>query len=311
MKKVTLLFILIWILTACAAQPTEQPLNEDAFNWTPAQQAAITALSRTVNLPPGQITLISTDAVDWPDGCLGIQREGVACTEAIVPGYKIILQANGVFYEIRTNEDGSNVVQVDAVVTFASIEELLVNRLASNLGLKVEDVTVISTSEMEFKDVCLEVPILDAKCPPMVVPGKLIVLQADGVDYTYHTNEDGSYIQPASMLLTWKRDGGIAGFCDSLTVYLSGEVYGNQCQSQPGQAMGTFASLLSVDDRKQLSTWLKDLGQVSIDASDPEGVSDRMTVTLEFHGNGKGTLKKTDEQKLLQWAQNLFQKLYS
>ena len=196
--------------------------------------------------------------MEWPDGCLGIQREGVTCTQASVPGYKIVLQANGAFYEIRTNKDGSQVVQVDSVVTYASIEEMLVNRLASNLGVKQSEVTVISTSEMEFNDACLDVPLLDVQCAQMVIPGKLIVLQAGGVDYSYHVNEDGSYVQPASLALTWTRDGGIAGFCDSLTVFLSGEVYGNQCQSQPGEAMGTFASLLSASERKQFTEWMSE-----------------------------------------------------
>ena len=105
MRKILVgITLLLWILTACAAQeePTEQPLlpNEDnsSADFTPAEQAALTALSKTLNLPVGQIALSSTEAVEWPDGCLGVQRIGVMCTQVIVPGYKIMLEANGKTY---------------------------------------------------------------------------------------------------------------------------------------------------------------------------------------------------------------------
>jgi hypothetical protein len=130
------------------------------------------------------------------------------------------------------------------------------------------------------------------------------------VQYEYHTNEDGSVIQPASIVLTWKREGGIAGFCDSLTVFLSGEIYGNQCKSQPNGMMKPFAAVLSAREQQQFMTWFKEFGQVNVDASDPKGVSDRMVVTLLFNGNGKATAAKPDEETLLLWAQTVFQKLY-
>jgi hypothetical protein len=137
------------------------------------------------------------------------------------------------------------------------------------------------------------------------------VLQANNVQYEYHVNSNGSMIQPATIALTWKREGGIAGFCDNLTVFLSGEIYGSQCKPQSKETTGTFAKLLSATEREQFDTWFKKLGQVSLDASNPIGVADRMVVTLEFHGNGKGNAGKSDEQALFLWAQNLFQKLNS
>ena len=56
---------------------------------------------------------------------------------------------------------------------------------------------------------------------------------------------------------------------------------------------------------------MQELGEVSIDASDPVGVADGMSVTLEFFGSGSGSLTSPDEQALLTWAQEVFQKLYN
>src|SRR5215510_1811534 len=98
MKKYLLVHIvLILILAACApqAQPTQQSLlpNDDSSETgspsplTPAQIAAVSALASTLNLPSEKISVVSTEAVEWPDGCLGVQKIGVMCTEAIVPDY--------------------------------------------------------------------------------------------------------------------------------------------------------------------------------------------------------------------------------
>jgi hypothetical protein len=331
MKKFFAMFVLlIWTLTACApqAQPTEQPLlpNEDSYpqdsypngdsssevpaNWTPAQQAAVTLLSQTLNLPPGQITLISTEAVEWPDGCLGIRKPGVMCTQAIVPGYRIILEANGVQYEVRTNEDGRVVASEPITADGPVVQDTLVTQLSTNLGIKPSAVSIVSVAETEFADACLGVAMQNVMCAQVLTPGQIIVLEANGRQYEYHVSADGSRIQPATLALTWSREGGIAGFCDSLTVFLSGEIYGNQCKSQPDGTMGTFTATLSAGERQQFETWVKELGQVNLDASDPEGVSDRMVVKVEFYGAGKGSLSQTNEQALLNWAQAVHQKLY-
>lgn len=328
MRKYRMIFLLLaLILSACApGQPTEQTAYPNDISYpddgtdsypspsdlTPAQQAAIASLSQSLNLPPGQITMISTEAVEWPDGCLGIQRADVMCTQAIVPGYKIILQANGVLYEVRTNEDGSQAAWAGDVLTGAeSVEEMLVKQVAANLGLEESEVSVFLTSETEFSDTCLGVEMREVLCAQMMVPGKIVILEADGVQYTYHVSNDGTRIQPATLALTWSREGGIAGFCDNLTVFLSGEIYGNQCKSQPGGTMGTFAVILSEEERQQLTEWMQEFGELKIDASDPAGVSDRMEVKLEFYGNGDGSLTQSDEQALMNWAQEVFQKLYN
>ena len=137
-----------------------------------------------------------------------------------------------------------------------------------------------------------------------------IVLESEGVQYEYHVSADGSLVQPATLALTWSREGGIAGFCDHLTIFLSGEIYGSQCKSQPNGTIGTFASSLSEEERQQFDAWVQEFGEVKLDDSDPKGVSDAMEVKLEFYGLGQGSLTRAAEQELILWAQNIFQKLY-
>lgn len=227
------ILLLMLIITACASAPQapegpvldEEPTSTHIpMDLTPAQRAAIMTLSENLGIPAENIKLASTEAVDWPDGCLGVQEEGVMCTQAIVPGFRIILEANG--------------------------------------------------REVE-----------------------------------YRTNEDGTQVRPATILMKWKREGGIAGFCDFLTVYLSGEVHRGSCKSGE-YAEERLRDILSEAEIAKLDEWVQEYGTISIDASDPKGVADRMVVTLEFTGLGsQETISSADEKELLEYAQSLSQSL--
>ncbi|HEX2989368.1 MAG TPA: hypothetical protein VHO49_01760 [Anaerolineales bacterium] len=233
MKRVLLsISILIMLLAACApqAQPTDLPADieeqatEIAENLTPAQLAAVDAVAQNLGLAAEQIRLVSAEAVEWPDSCLGITTEGIACAQVITSGYRIILDA----------------------------------------------------------------------------AGRQVV---------YHTNEDGTVILPATEALTWSRSGGIAGFCDNLTIYLSGEVRGTNCKSsQP--VVKRLSELLSADEIATLNEWISRYGLVEIDASDPEGVSDRMTINLRLTGTGTELLTDpATQQVLVQFVQSLNDRL--
>ena len=234
MKEVIIcIALLILIVTACSPEapategpaiPVEEPTpTHIPMDLTPPQRAAVAALSESLNLPADEITFVSTEAVDWPDGCLGVAEEGLVCTQAITPGFRVILEAN---------------------------------------GRQVE----------------------------------------------YRTNDDGTQIRPATIAMTWKREGGIAGFCDYMTVYLSGEVHVSSCKQ--GQYFEQrLIDVLSEDEIAKLDEWLGKYGNLNIDASDPKGVSDRMVVVLTFTGVGNDqTVTSSDQQELVKFAQELHQR---
>jgi len=192
----------------------------------------------------------------------------------------------------------------------SDVEYAAVKQLTENLGLNINSVRVVENKSVEFSDSCLGVVMQDVMCAQVVTSGHIIVLEADDIQYEYHTSDDGSRIQPATLAITWNREGGFAGFCDTLTVFLSGEIYGEQCKSQPNGTMGTFATMLSADEIAQFNSWIGSYGEVILDASDPKGVADGMTLTVEFNGMGKGKPGKPVQDEIFTWSQELFQKLY-
>jgi hypothetical protein len=233
MKRVFLFVgLLILLIAACSpqAQPTDLPpvVEEGATHistdLSPAQRAAITALSQNLDLGVDQIKVVSTEAVDWPDGCLGVSREEISCTQVITPGFRVILDAN---------------------------------------GKRVE----------------------------------------------YRTNQDGSMILPATVVMTWSRVGGIAGFCDNLTIYLSGEIQGSSCNTSQ-IVEKSLSELLTAEQISSMDDWISKYGVVNIDASDPKGVADGMTVKLQLMGQGTEQMTSPQvQQTLLLFVQDLYQKL--
>ena len=153
-----------------------------------------------------------------------------------------------------TEEPGAGQSDPTSVPEDASMdptEETVVKQLAQNLGLEESDISVLRNEETDFGDACLDVPLEGTMCAQVVTPGRVIVLEANGVQYAYHISEDGSRVQPATLAMVWRREGGIAGFCDILTVFLSGEVYASSCKAQGESVMSTFSELLSA--REELS----------------------------------------------------------
>jgi len=60
-------------------------------------------LGRRLGLSVSEISLISVEAVDWPDTSLGCPQPGMAYAQVITPGYRVVLGAPGETYEYHTD----------------------------------------------------------------------------------------------------------------------------------------------------------------------------------------------------------------
>ena len=56
-------------------------------------------LASRLSLPLEQVSVIQYRLVVWPDGCLGVEKPGEACSQSMVPGFLAVLEAAGMRYE--------------------------------------------------------------------------------------------------------------------------------------------------------------------------------------------------------------------
>ncbi|MGD9497183.1 MAG: hypothetical protein AB7Y46_12870 [Armatimonadota bacterium] len=65
----------------------------------PPVATATADLARRLGIDPAQIEVLEVEAVQWPDGSLGLPEPGMMYTQAIVPGWRIVLGAQGRAFE--------------------------------------------------------------------------------------------------------------------------------------------------------------------------------------------------------------------
>lgn len=75
----------------------------------PALTAAKAALAKESGIGVDEVTYVDMALKDWPDGCLGVAGKGEMCTQAMVPGFEIVLKANDAEHVYRTDMEGKSV----------------------------------------------------------------------------------------------------------------------------------------------------------------------------------------------------------
>ena len=91
-------------------RPESKTTGSTGKDLPAAVQIVRQALAKTLGVTPDAIQVVSFEAVDWPDGCLGVMQKGVMCTDVVIPGYRVILAADKLNWEYHTDKTGNAVV---------------------------------------------------------------------------------------------------------------------------------------------------------------------------------------------------------
>ena len=99
---------------------------------------------------------------------------------------------------------------------------------------------------------------------------------------------------PTSNLpvITYHREGGIAGFCDDVSIYADGRAIINSCKSAQKAEVTLSATQLAT-----LTQWLNAFQGFDYQHKDP-AVTDAMSVSLKFIGYGQNQASDADIQAI-------------
>lgn len=64
--------------------------------------------------------------------------------------------------------------------------------LAAELGLTVEEMTIVRVEDAEWPDACLGLPEGGEACAQVITPGFRVVVRAQGTEYTLRTDTSGN-----------------------------------------------------------------------------------------------------------------------
>lgn len=219
--KATLIILLVGLSLAACAQASLEPVSPTVNAVTPpvltqtaasdqagktAVDASLALLIKLLNINVDQVKISAVEAVDWSNACLGVQKPGEMCAEVITPGFRITLETGDKSYEFHTNQDGSQIRMVDApspnsmpTASLPPAAKAAQQALAQQLGVMPDTVTVIRSEPVQWRDGCLGVNGPGRMCTQAITPGYLVILEVNGKQYEYHTNESGSSVIPAGV----------------------------------------------------------------------------------------------------------------
>jgi hypothetical protein len=71
--------------------------------------------------------------------------------------------------------------------------------LVSRLQIDPDTIKLVSVEHVDWPDGCLGVQTPGVMCTMVITPGYRVVLEADGKQYEFHTNESGDVVRLASV----------------------------------------------------------------------------------------------------------------
>lgn len=69
-------------------------------------ESAISDLVRRLKVSAGQIEVVRSEEVEWPDASLGCPQEGMAYAQVVTPGFQVLLQVDGRVFDYHAGPDG-------------------------------------------------------------------------------------------------------------------------------------------------------------------------------------------------------------
>jgi hypothetical protein len=179
-------------------------------------QLAIEDLAEQLSVGTAEIRLISVEAMEWSDASLGCPQPEMMYAQVITPGYKIVLEAQGEQYEYHTDaatnvilcqtemqgtESESPVVTPSAATGGGPLAEtkppaaaeeavkLAKEDLAKRLGVATGVIRLVSVEAVDWSDTSLGCPEPGMMYAQVITPGFLVMIEAEGQQYEYHTDE--------------------------------------------------------------------------------------------------------------------------
>ncbi|MDH7488998.1 MAG: hypothetical protein QHH80_05770 [Anaerolineae bacterium] len=327
------------MLGACgrATTPTPPPTPSPAASPTPALTAtpdpnrpdaveiALAAILARHRVGWDQVRVLSWEAVDWPDGCLGIRMEGM-CTEAIVPGYRLVLEIGGEVYEYRTDRAGGRVlmaagplhgvdepalamevrdeggcrlflVAADGRVAYGPCGAPLTPlRLVHEMG-RPEQLTDLlarfAPFEAQAADAKLVLVGQGAEQPSLAWQRAMMAWARVAMQEVEYGRGGASW----DLAVRWQQAiPDRAGYCRFLQVDACGYAFASTARCDGGDAAEAGRGWLTTAELERLDGWLYALGTAETDA-------------LVFSGRGAAPMTDADRAAVEAWAAAVYERL--
>jgi len=193
-----------------STSPSSSPSSTDG-NQTPEVAQARQDLATRLNLPETNIEVVEAKAIVWPDSSLGCPQPGMMYAQVLQDGLLIVLRANQKLYEYHsggnqppflcekppvtesqtlTPSTAAQITQANTITVELPTNPGVVQAmkdLARRVSVSLSQITVVQAEPVTWPDAGLGCPQPGIGYKQVQVDGMLIVLEANGQRFEYHS----------------------------------------------------------------------------------------------------------------------------
>lgn len=169
----------------------------------PVANAVLQDLARRQGILTRQLQIIDYHQQNWRNGCLELPQPDELCTEALVPGWRIVVSNGKENWIYHTNNNGRSLRLASANTPSdnlpdklpASVKNAVLQAASRRLQQPISQLTIIEAQQQTWRDSCLELASADEFCTQALVSGWRVVIGAVDQTLVYHTNQTGSALR--------------------------------------------------------------------------------------------------------------------
>ncbi|WP_298907082.1 hypothetical protein [uncultured Nostoc sp.] len=165
----------------------------------PVANAVLQDLGRRQGISTRQVQIIDYNQQTWRNGCLELPQADELCTQALVPGWRLVVSNDKQNWIYHTNSNGRSLRLASTNTSSdklpASVKNAVLQAASKRLQQPISQLTIIEAQQQTWRDGCLELPNADEFCTQALVSGWRVVVGQGEQTLVYHTNQTGSAIR--------------------------------------------------------------------------------------------------------------------
>ncbi|MEH1845068.1 MAG: hypothetical protein V7L25_08715 [Nostoc sp.] len=165
----------------------------------PVTKAVLRDLTRKQGILTRELQIIDYNQQTWRNGCLELPQPDQLCTQALVPGWRLVVSNDKQNWIYHTNSNGRSLRLASANTSSDKLPESVKNAVlqaaSKRLQQPISQLTIIQAQQQTWRDGCLELPNADEFCTQALVSGWRVVVSRGEQTLVYHTNQTGSAIR--------------------------------------------------------------------------------------------------------------------
>jgi hypothetical protein len=188
------------------AQTASEVIKENIkTNSLPSRvaSAVLRDLSDREQISNRKLEIIDYTQRTWRDGCMNLPNPDEFCTQALVPGWRVVLSNGSQTWIYHTDNNGRSVRLANPYILTRNlpqnfpnyIEDAVLEDASGRLNLPTSRLNIIQAQERTWGNGCLNLPRPDESCTQALEKGWRVVVKAADQTLVYHTNTTGSKIR--------------------------------------------------------------------------------------------------------------------